>query len=235
MKYKINDFTPFSNKHEGERCFIIGCGPSLRNEYLSLLKDETVLVCNKAFLAAKELNLPHFDYYFVTDPEVRSDIVKHYGKYFYDISVPRIYSYAIIKNNPTDVIEDFIMIPKDYKVRFGYGPFPEKFSDGWGLTTSVVFEAVIVAYFMGFKEIYLLGVDMNYDNLSDTHFYKMGEREEKQKYHMIDNWHNTVKTVSKLVDHFNKNDVKFVNLSKGFTRFELMPTDKLENICKSKK
>lgn len=230
MQYKIIDFTPLSNKHKNERCFIIGSGPSLRNEDLSLLKNETVLLCNKAFLATKQLNLSHFDYYFLTDPKVRSDIVKNYSEYFYTISVPRIYSYAIIKDNPTDLTEEFVMIPKDYTLRFGYGPFPRTFSDGWGLTTSVVFEASIVAYFMGFKEIYLLGVDMNYDNLSDTHFYKMGKREKKQKYHMINNWHHVTKTIDKLLQHFNENDVKFVNLSKGFSKQDLIPTSNLETI-----
>ena len=234
MQYNILDFAPLANKHKNERCFIIGGGPSLRNEDLSLLDNEIVLACNKAFLATSLLNLSHYDYYFLTDPRVRTDIIKYNKKDFYNISVPRIYSYAIIKQKPIDVKEEFIMISKNYKVKFGDGKFPQNFSDGWGITGSVVFEACVVAYFMGFKEIYLLGVDMNYDNPNDTHFYKMGPREEKFKHDMIENWHNVTKTVDKLLIHFNNNDVKFINLSKGFVKKDLMPTDTLENILSNR-
>ena len=35
-------FQQFQNKHKGQRCFILGCAPSLKKENLQLLKDEIV-------------------------------------------------------------------------------------------------------------------------------------------------------------------------------------------------
>ena len=37
-------FQQFQNKHKGQRCFILGCAPSLKKENLQLLKDEIVLI-----------------------------------------------------------------------------------------------------------------------------------------------------------------------------------------------
>jgi len=42
-------FDQFKNKHQGERCFILGNSPSLQEESLSLLKDETVFIVNKGY------------------------------------------------------------------------------------------------------------------------------------------------------------------------------------------
>ena len=40
--------------HKGQRCFIVGNGPSLKIEDLDLLKDEITFACNKIFLAFTE-------------------------------------------------------------------------------------------------------------------------------------------------------------------------------------
>lgn len=45
-----SDLSPFKDRHKGERCFIMGNGPSLNDTDLSLLAGETVFACNAAFL-----------------------------------------------------------------------------------------------------------------------------------------------------------------------------------------
>jgi len=44
------------DSHKGERCFLIGNGPSLRQTDLTLLKNEFTFGFNRIFLAAEELN-----------------------------------------------------------------------------------------------------------------------------------------------------------------------------------
>jgi hypothetical protein len=104
--------------------------------------------------------------------------------------------------------------------------FPKRFEDGWGKVGTVVLDAALIAYFMGFKEIYLLGVDLFYQ-AGTTHFYKAGWRENKIK-------DNHQPKARRFIPHFNlffqERGVKFVNLSKGFRIENLMPTDRLENI-----
>jgi hypothetical protein len=45
-----SDLSALRDKHAGERCFILGNGPSLNSTDLSCLKDETVFGCNGVFL-----------------------------------------------------------------------------------------------------------------------------------------------------------------------------------------
>lgn len=45
-----SNLSRFRNKHKGERCFIMGNGPSLNKMDLSLLENETVFGCNGVFL-----------------------------------------------------------------------------------------------------------------------------------------------------------------------------------------
>jgi hypothetical protein len=45
-----DDIRHFALKHRGERCFVMGNGPSLNKTDLSLLDDDVVFACNGAFL-----------------------------------------------------------------------------------------------------------------------------------------------------------------------------------------
>tara|TARA_R110002167_G_C12622870_1_gene646918 strand:- start:42 stop:737 length:696 start_codon:yes stop_codon:yes gene_type:complete len=229
-------FDKFKNKHKGQRCFIIGCAPSLRDEDLSLLDGEEVFVCNKAFLASGNHNLPDYSYYVMSDPKVHADIVKYHREEFYSISKPRIYSQAIVKHKPghIDLCEDFITIKKDYGIPLNHpkAKFPKSFDGGWGLTGTVVYEATITAYFMGFSEIYLLGVDMDFSNKDDTHFYSMGPREFNDRNTMERSWERIKASAVIIREGCESRGVKFVNLSKGFNNPEMIPVDTLENILK---
>lgn len=46
----VDDLSQFHNKHAGERCFVVGNGPSLNKTPLSLLNGETVFASNACFL-----------------------------------------------------------------------------------------------------------------------------------------------------------------------------------------
>lgn len=52
---KIEDF---HNKHIGQRCFILGSGPSLTKMDLSGLKDEITFSCNRGYLLFERLGFP---------------------------------------------------------------------------------------------------------------------------------------------------------------------------------
>lgn len=50
IKNDIN-IKALKNKHKGQRCFIVGSGPSLKVDDLNKLKDEVTFACNKIYLA----------------------------------------------------------------------------------------------------------------------------------------------------------------------------------------
>ena len=217
------DFKQYENKHKGKRCFILGCAPSILEEDLSLLDNEIVVVCNKALLLT-ENGLKNYDYFFCTDPKVYKQI-KNESKIPNDCV--RVYSSGVSK---LGVKENHISIKKT-GTKLGISKIGESFYNGWGGTGTVAFEATITSFFMGFSEIYMLGVDLHYDS-HNTHFYPTtpNSRENKFKHRMNENIqtirHNIELINNRLINH----NVKWCNLSSGFQMKELMQTDSLKNI-----
>ncbi|MFC2055928.1 hypothetical protein ACFLV7_16775 [Chloroflexota bacterium] len=66
-----NDFrlAALKNRHKGQRCFVIGNGPSLSTTDLDQLRGEVTFACNKIYLAFNETDWRP-TYYAVEDPLV---------------------------------------------------------------------------------------------------------------------------------------------------------------------
>ena len=220
MKWK-----PFENKHLGERCFILGNAPSLADEDLTLLKGEKVFITNRG-QKAKDIGLDHFDYHVVSDITVYNDYCKEFqksdeGTKFYNAEFMNLESYQG---------EDFVPLPpKKYEVTglMRVKKFPTAYTNGWSKTGNIVLTASLVAYFMGFAEIYILGTEWIYKKNS-THFYK----DTSERENSVLDGHKTkgYKYLSAFVEFFRKKNVKFVNLSKKFAYKDMMDTGNLEEI-----
>jgi hypothetical protein len=223
-------WSSFENKHAGERCFILGNAPSLKEENLSLLKNEKVFVCNRGYHAL-DLGLDHYDYYVITDVGVyKADAgeIQEKSRYprFYHEDIRREQSYLNGVREEHIPIRKLNQSQKSERKATLQGKFPQRFEDGWGKVGTVVLDAALIAYFMGFTKIYLLGVDLFY-TAGNTHFYKPGQRENN-----IRDGHEPKarRFIPRFNYFFQDRGVTFVNLSKGFKIENLMPTDRLENI-----
>jgi hypothetical protein len=213
-------FKKYANKHKGERCFIIGGAPSLAKENLSLLKNEKIFICNKGWEAFK-IGLPHYDYYVLADGNVaRFNLTDIEEK----VTSPRFYSSVVSRKVP-ELKSEYIIFNR-IKSKL-LKTFPKNFNDGWGKVATVVLDAVMIAYFMGFKEIYLLGVDLDYTS-NNTHFYKDDTREIKSKDKM--NIDYVLATATAITGHLNDRNCNLVNLSKGYKIKGFMNTGKLEDL-----
>lgn len=226
------DWTIYENKHKEERCFILGNAPSLLNEDLSLLKNEKVFVTNRGY-KAKEFGLEHFDYHVVVDMAFYEDYavelnsVSEGTKFYPDV----ITEYDFYKGEPFVPMYTLPTVrqSKEQKRQLLKDNFPSSYKEGWGKTGNVVLNACLVAYFMGFKEIYLMGVEMIYRK-GATHFYK----DISQRERSVPDGHKSKgpKYLPNFVKHFKKNNVKFVNLTQTFPYKNLMDIDTLENVIK---
>ncbi len=158
----INDeLINYKNIHNNDRCFIIGNGPSLNKVDMQLLKDEITFGTNRGYLGCSEWGFD-FTYWTIID---RLQIEEN------------LQEWEDCKNI-SDKTKKFI--PYEYKnllnlknscpINFHYNlkRFPDfSFStEDIYLGYTVVFTAMQIAVNMGIKEIYLLGLDHNY-NLSD--------------------------------------------------------------------
>lgn len=146
------------NSHAGERCFLVGTGPSLKQTDLTLLKDEWVMACNGAFLL-KELHIDYFitvSHYFYKShlEEMRALRCKQRFLPYYlkDLDSEQETSWLNSIEKP------------DYASHSALSPYSFSFDPSHYiyLGGTVIFPALQILHFLGFSEVYLLGVDHNY-------------------------------------------------------------------------
>ena len=148
----------FRDKHRGERCFILGNGPSLNACDLTKLAGETTFGVNSIFLKTAEMGFVP-TYYVVEDILVAEDRAKQIDAFKGPTKFFGNYLSRFLADGP-DVIWTNVRV--DYR---NYENFPHFSQDAvrqiWvGGTVSYV--CLQLAYLMGFKDVYLVGFDHNY-------------------------------------------------------------------------
>lgn len=148
--------------HKGERCFVIGTGPSLTTADLELINNEVSFATNRIYELFDKTDWRP-TYYINQD----HTLIKEFSDE--------------IKN----VDSKFVFLPVDYRSEFSgdkyrffvlkhkeFYPKPAPFSFdiskylAQGFT--VTYGAIQIAAYMGFGEIYLLGIDHNYNIIRDA-------------------------------------------------------------------
>ena len=152
------DLSGFRNIHLGERCFIIGNGPSLKAEDLDHLKNEFTFGVNRIYLIFDQTNWRP-TYYAIQDQK----LMERYGDDVAQLDLP----VKFVSNKAKDIIKG----GKGHYYYYNYvrrlydGSEPE-FSDDISKQTyeggTVTYLCMQIAAYMGFKEIYLIGNDFNY-------------------------------------------------------------------------
>jgi len=154
----------YKNRHEGQKVFILGNGPSLNRCDLKLLKNEITFGVNSIFLNHENMGF-HPTYYVVEDVFVAEDRAKEINAYKGPIKFFGNYlKYCISDSEDTRWLN----------VRFRYDDYPDfpYFSTNaarmvWvGGTVSYI--CLQLAYYMGFSEIYLVGFDHSYTIPTDA-------------------------------------------------------------------
>lgn len=154
------------NRYSGERCFIIATGPSLTTADILKLKNEFTFSMNAMCLKYDELGWsPTF--YGIQDEKVFNAVKTHINEG--DVKYRFVDSYYR-KDNCSD--PNWIYFPRNcvynsynaYINKIYYSKFSDNpvsiVYDGF----TIVYSLIQIAVFMGFKEIYLLGCDCNYND-----------------------------------------------------------------------
>ena len=139
------------DSHKGERCFVVGNGPSLKNTDLSKLKDDFCIGMNRIFLAADELGFCPNILVCVNDLVVEQSVEE-----FNNLQMPKFFSWRARKWLKMDPWSHFIYtsytspkFSKDVTRRVWEG----------ATVTNVCLQ---LAYHMGFSEVILIGVDHSF-------------------------------------------------------------------------
>ncbi len=146
----------FKNIHRGERCVIIGNGPSLNKMDLSFLEYEITFGMNRIYLLSEKWNFQP-TYYASVNPLVLEQSAEEILK----IASPKFLSNKGIPFFPCPP-EDIMFIKS--LPAWHFSPDPRGgLCEGW----TVTFFAMQLAYFMGFSEVVLIGVDHHFVTQGD--------------------------------------------------------------------
>lgn len=152
----------FKGINEGKRCFIIGNGPSLRINDLNRLKGEYTFASNAIYTLFDKTDWRP-SYYTCFDKYV----IKTMGKQLNHIDAGVCFYNSIAEKYMSDsAIEYYLLyesvpfVVRKYKSVHPY--ISEEISNRVVDSHTVTFINIQIALYMGFTEIYLLGVDNNY-------------------------------------------------------------------------
>ena len=145
----------FRNKHDGESCFIVGNGPSLSPDDLEVLHKNNIPTFgfNRIFLMFDKTDWRP-TYYISQDEKMLRNCMEQVNEMdlpYKLIPLQLKYYFGI---NIKDAI--YFNMQADDSVTFG------KFANIVGNSNTVAYTAAQLAAYMGFKKIYLIGVDHSF-------------------------------------------------------------------------
>jgi hypothetical protein len=213
--------------HKGERCFVIGNGPSINDQDLTLLKNEIVFMVNRAFLHPDyEVIKPK--YHVIVDPKLATG---EWEIKFLDRIAEKNPDVTFLLNSAWYDKDIFQPYKKKYTIYWidqslEFTPFINKRKID--LTTKtyskfVVEQAITASIYMGVSKTYFTGVEGNglaYTMLGkDSHSYGSNLEDLNLTWSSVaksyqsgsiwlKNWHN----ISRFCE---QNNIKLINLTKG--------------------
>lgn len=151
------ELTRYKGLHSGQRCFIIGTGPSLTVDDLEKLKGEVTIASNRIFEIFDRTNWRPV-YYMNQDVKLidkfRDSIATLQCKRkFMPIDVKKLFE-------GSEDISFFVLRHKEFYPNTA--DFSTHINHFLGQGFTVTYGAMQLAYYMGFTEVYLLGIDHNY-------------------------------------------------------------------------
>lgn len=230
-----NRMKKYCRIHEGERCFIVGNGPSLRVEDLEKISDYPTFASNSIFKIYPQTEWRP-TYYVCVDPTYidchREEIIREVDskkfiscrtEFPQDCNTERIFEFNKFKINKWNDKSAFVK---------------EDVSEYFSVGYTVTFTALQLAFYMGFKEIILIGVDFSYPVARNSkgkivrtgveksvHFYKDNKTE--QKYNVF-NYEGALQAYKVAYDYAKKNNIKIYNATRN-GKLEVFPEIVLED------
>jgi flavin-binding protein dodecin len=259
--FELKQNNKFKNKHIGKRCFVLGNGPSLKNQDLSLLSEEYVFTVNQ-IMRHQDFDKIKTNYHFWADPM----FFKIDEKNIKDFELLQVMKNVNSLDNKPNCF--FPIEQKEFVEKFGlnntlninYFRSKETFHDKYtkeidfaknipGFHT-VVQWAIIMAIYMGFKEIYLLGCDNTSitvtinsalkENSDADYAYAITEIEKQRMENLLNDhtleeycnsYSATLAGYRRLYKYCLERNIELINCS-AKTVIDSIPKEKYENVIK---
>lgn len=149
----------YADRYQGERCFIIGNGPSINRTDLSLLRNEVKFVMNRGYLLFDRLGSTDGVYFL----SVNELVIQQFAGDIAHLNVPRFLSW---KTRDSVALTPGTVFFHTTGAAHGFSKHPQRvIYEG----NTVTFAAMQWAYFMGFREVILIGVDHSFATQGTPH------------------------------------------------------------------
>lgn len=195
--------------HAGKRCFIIGNGPSLKMHDLTKLAGEQKFATNM-FLLHPDLGAMHLDFFCASDqihwqvnggfPEVWKAAFRRlpYCRFFFEKACTPIF-----RRTPELQDREVYFLNLDERRRVFAGEFSTDVTrrTAWGATVVVDF-CLPLAYYMGFREVFLLGCDCDYQRDRSASFEQAFFYDRSLDPRRIPEWTGTPAHVQTMFDAY---------------------------------
>ena len=149
----------YHNKHAGRRCFILGNGPSLNRTDLSLLKNEVTFGTNRIYL-----NFDKMGFATTYHVAVNELVVEQCAKDIAKLPMPKFIGWHC---------RDLIDLGPNTQFLHTRGGLRNWFftdlTEGCWEGSTVTMVAIQLAFYMGFSEVVLVGVDHTYQFKGNPH------------------------------------------------------------------
>ncbi len=162
------------NRHWGKRCFVLGNGPSLAGADLSMLRDEFVIASNRIYLhpACKQWSRW---YYCAVNPNV----IEQFASDIRDLPALRFLAWEHRRFLPG--CRDTLWLRTRHEPRFSFD-----LTDAMWQGATVTYVSLQLAFYLGFTDVVLLGVDHHYDRAGQAN--KLVVSEESDPDHFADDY-----------------------------------------------
>lgn len=163
----------FKDKHKGQRCVIIGNGPSLNQMDLSFLKNEICFGLNKIYLGFEKWGF--IPTYYVS---VNRLVIEQNAEEILNIPCPKFLSNRGIPYLlPQD---DIFFIKTNPPPDIAFSPDP---TQGLNEGSTVTYIAMQLAYYMGFETVILIGVDHHFVTQGQPHKEVISPGDDPNHFH----------------------------------------------------
>lgn len=152
-KNTFNKLASLKNKYTGYRCVVVGNGPSLRTMDLSLLEDEYTFGLNRIYLMFNELG---FSTSFLV--AVNRFVLQQFNHELYRADSFKILNWRY-RDRGIELDDQTVFLPPSPFSNKMNGKIIRGYYPHIGSVTNVALE---IAFYLGFSEVILIGVDHNY-------------------------------------------------------------------------
>ncbi len=163
----------FRDRHKGQDCFIIGNGPSLNKMDLAPLRDYHTFGLNKIFMIFEKVQ---FDLSYLVS--INDLVIEQSKEVFENFDCP-----VFVSHTASDgVLADKPHIHRLYTLNTWsfYDDIAQPICNGF----TVTYVAMQIAYFMGFKRVFLIGVDHSFkQSIGKENQVEIMEGDDKNHFH----------------------------------------------------